>query len=244
MATRDLNGAVVAVVGATGGLGGAVVDSLRRRGATVVRAGRSGDVDVNVDLRDSSAGETLVAHCAGAHGRLDGVVVAAGIVAFGNLVDTDDVVVEELFLTNALGPMWLAKRVVPALQETRGFFLNVSGVVADTPMPGMAAYSASKAGAAAALDALRREFRRVKVEVIDVRPPHTETGLATRPLAGQAPTMPEGLGARDRRRADRRRDRARRQRGDCRRVQLVAAARWARTCRSSTRRIAASSKPS
>ena len=193
MATRDLNGAVVAVVGATGGLGGAVVDSLRRRGATVVRAGRSGDVDVNVDLRDSSAGETLVAHCAAAHGRLDGVVVAAGIVAFGNLVDTDDVIVEELFLTNALGPMWLAKRVVPALQETRGFFLNVSGVVADTPMPGMAAYSASKAGAAAALDALRREFRRVKVEVIDVRPPHTETGLATRPLAGQAPTMPEGL---------------------------------------------------
>jgi short-subunit dehydrogenase len=193
MATRELNGAVVAVVGATGGLGGAVVDALGRRGATVVRAGRSGDVDVSIDLRDSSAGETLVAHCAGAHGRLDGVIVAAGIVAFGNLVDTDDVVVEELFLTNALGPMWLAKRVVPALQETRGFFLNVSGVVADTPMPGMAAYSASKAGAAAALDALRREFRRVRVEVIDVRPPHTETGLATRPLAGQAPTMPEGL---------------------------------------------------
>lgn len=193
MATRDLNGAVVAVVGATGGLGGAVVDELRRRGATVVRAGRSGDVDVRVDLRDSAAGDALAAHCAGVHGRLDGVVVAAGIVAFGNLVDTDDVVIEELFLTNALGPMWLAKRVVPALQETRGFFLNVSGVVADTPMPGMAAYSASKAGAAAALEALRREFRRVKVEVIDVRPPHTETGLATRPLAGQAPTMPEGL---------------------------------------------------
>jgi hypothetical protein len=29
--------------------------------------------------------------------------------------------------------------------------------------------------------------------VIDARPPHTETGLATRPLAGVAPKMPEGL---------------------------------------------------
>jgi cyclic-di-GMP-binding biofilm dispersal mediator protein len=26
-----------------------------------------------------------------------------------------------------------------------------------------------------------------------VRPPHTETGLATRPLAGTAPRLPEGL---------------------------------------------------
>jgi cyclic-di-GMP-binding biofilm dispersal mediator protein len=28
--------------------------------------------------------------------------------------------------------------------------------------------------------------------VTDVRPPHTETGLASRPLAGTAPTMPTG----------------------------------------------------
>ncbi len=43
------------------------------------------------------------------------------------------------------------------------------------------------------MEAVRREFRRMKVTVIDVRPPHTETGLATRPLAGSAPTMPPGL---------------------------------------------------
>jgi cyclic-di-GMP-binding biofilm dispersal mediator protein len=31
------------------------------------------------------------------------------------------------------------------------------------------------------------------VQVLDIRPPHTETGLATRPLAGTAPRMPQGL---------------------------------------------------
>lgn len=192
MAGRDLDGAIVAVVGATGGLGRAITARLRAHGAIVVGAGRSGP-DVVLDIRDSAAGTRLVDHCRATLGRVDGVVVASGIVAFGDAVDTEDVVMEELFLTNALGPLWLAKHVVPALRETQGFFLNISGVVAETPLPGMAAYSASKAAAAAALEALRREFRRMKVDVIDVRPPHTETGLATRPLAGSAPRMPEGL---------------------------------------------------
>jgi short-subunit dehydrogenase len=195
MATRDLNGAVVAVVGANGGLGRQVTAALAQRGAEVVRCTRSGgpDSDLTIDLRDARAGDALVEHVDARHGRLDGVIVAAGIVAFGDLVDTDDVVIEELFLTNAMGPMWLAKRVAPALQASQGFFVNLSGVVAETPMPGMAAYSASKAAAASATEAIRREFRRMKVTVIDVRPPHTETGLATRPPAGVAPTMPTGL---------------------------------------------------
>jgi cyclic-di-GMP-binding biofilm dispersal mediator protein len=195
MANRDLNGAVVAVVGATGGLGRELVAALVAHGATVVRCNRSGgpDSDLAIDVRDSRAGDQLVEYVTAAHGRLDGVVVAAGIVAFGDLVDTDDVVIEELFLTNAMGPMWLAKHVGPALRESQGFFVNLSGVVAESPMPGMAAYSASKAAAAAATEAIRREFRRMKVAVIDVRPPHTETGLATRPLAGEAPKMPTGL---------------------------------------------------
>jgi NAD(P)-dependent dehydrogenase (short-subunit alcohol dehydrogenase family) len=195
MPTRDLDGAVVAVVGSTGGLGRALVAALDGRGARVVRVNRSGgpDSDLAIDVRDTAAGDALVAHAMSAYGRLDGVIIAAGIVAFGDLIDTDDVVMEELFLTNALGPMWLAKRVAPALRDAQGFFVNLSGVVAEAPMPGMAAYSASKAAAAAASEAIRREFRRMKVTVIDVRPPHTETGLATRPLAGTAPSMPTGL---------------------------------------------------
>lgn len=195
MADRDLNGSVVAVIGATGGLGSGIAAALESRGATVVRVNRSGGegVELALDVRDTGAGDALVEHVTGRHGRLDGVVLASGIVAFGDLVDTDDVTIEELFLTNAMGPMWLAKRVAPALRDAQGFFVNISGVVAESPMPGMAAYSASKAAAAAATEAIRREFRRMKVQVVDARPPHTETGLATRPLAGQAPKMPEGL---------------------------------------------------
>ena len=49
---RSLDGSVVAVVGSTGVLGAQIARVLTARGATVVRAGRQGDVDVVVDLQD------------------------------------------------------------------------------------------------------------------------------------------------------------------------------------------------
>lgn len=188
---RGLDGKVVAVVGATGGLGRAIRAELERRGATVVGVGRSGDVVF--DIRDTAAGDVLVDAVTQRHGRLDGVVVASGVVAFGDLADTDDVVAEELVLVNALGPLWLARRALPALADTEGFFAAISGVVAESPQAGMAPYSASKAALSAGLAAIRREFRRRRVAVLDVRPPHTETGLAGRPIAGTAPKLPTGL---------------------------------------------------
>jgi cyclic-di-GMP-binding biofilm dispersal mediator protein len=149
--------------------------------------------DLIGDLRDAGFGSTVARFAADHHGRLDGVVNAAGIVAFGEHVDTDPVVLEELFLVNALGPLWLARGVADSLAATSGFFVNISGVVAETPYPGMVAYVASKSAASAGVRSLAREWRRRRILVVDARPPHTETGLAGRPLAGVAPRFPQGL---------------------------------------------------
>ncbi|MCE0487097.1 SDR family NAD(P)-dependent oxidoreductase [Ornithinimicrobium sediminis] len=203
MAGHTLDGAVVAVVGASGALGSLIAKDLAGRGARVVLVGRDEDrlravgLDdaprVVADLTDATAGERIVQAAREAYGRLDGVVNAAGVVAFGPLVDTDDAVVEDLFMTNVIGPLWMIRRVAPVIAESGGFVCNISAVVAEQPMPGMSAYAASKAALTAADKALVRELRRMKVSVIDARPPHTETGLATRPLAGEAPTLPQGL---------------------------------------------------
>lgn len=198
---RELDGKVVVVIGATGGLGRPICDVLHERGATVFAVNRSGstddrEVDLAVDIRSADAGSEIVERVVAAHGRLDGVVVVAGIVAFGDVADCDDVTVEELFLVNSMAPLWIANRVGDALADTQGFLVNVSAVVADQPMPQMAAYSASKAAAAVGYEALRKEWRRRKIAVIDARPPHTETGLANHPLAGEAPKLPEGLAPR------------------------------------------------
>ena len=187
-----MRGAVVVVVGASGGLGSAIAEELTDRGAVVIGAGRSGP-DLHLDIRDSHAGDAVVRVALGTHGRLDGVVVASGVVAFGDLATMEPVVVEELFLVNALGPLWLAQRVLAPLAESKGFFAAISGVVAEQAFPGLVAYGASKAALSNGLSGLRREVCRRGVQVLDIRPPHTETGLATRPLAGTAPRMPQGL---------------------------------------------------
>ncbi|MGD9997740.1 MAG: SDR family NAD(P)-dependent oxidoreductase [Ilumatobacteraceae bacterium] len=188
---RELAGAVVVVVGATGDLGASICDVLLERGAVVLGASRRGP-DIVMDLRDSRAGDAIVRAALGTQGRLDGVVNAAGVVAFGDLVETDDVVIEELFLTNAMGPLWLARRLMPALGQSRGFFTNVTGVAAEEARPGLVAYSASKAALSHALAGLRREADRLGVHVADVRPPLTDTGLPLRPIGG-SPTARSGL---------------------------------------------------
>jgi NAD(P)-dependent dehydrogenase (short-subunit alcohol dehydrogenase family) len=204
MSGRDLNDAVVAVVGAAGGLGAPIAACLAARGARVVLAGphrdrlessvpMPGDLVVQLDLRARGAGDLLVDAVSARYGRLDGVVNAAGLVAFGNLTDTPDEVIEELFLTNVLGPLWLAKRVAPMLAESRGFLLMISAVLAEQPLAGMAAYGASKAALSSAGRSLTRELRRQGITVTDVRPPHTETGLATRAIGGTPPRLPVGL---------------------------------------------------
>jgi NAD(P)-dependent dehydrogenase (short-subunit alcohol dehydrogenase family) len=200
--TRALTGSVVAVVGASGVLGTGIARLLAEKGAQVVAAGPHPDrlaaalpgVDaVELDLRDASACGRLVDVVSQRYGRLDGLVNAAGIVGFGPLADTDDVAIEELFLTNVIGPLWLLRRVIPLLTASNGFVVNISAVVAEQPLPGMTPYAASKAALTAADKALARELRPFGIHVCDVRPPHTETGLATRSIVGRAPKLPKGL---------------------------------------------------
>ncbi|MGV8845060.1 SDR family NAD(P)-dependent oxidoreductase [Tessaracoccus sp.] len=203
MSGHTLSDAVVAVIGASGALGSIISREMAERGAKVILVGRSEEklravgVDdatiVEADLTDATAGDAIVQAAQDAHGRLDGIINAAGVVAFGTLAGTDDAIIEELFMTNVIGPLWLMRRVTPMLQESGGFVANISAIVADKPMAGMVAYSATKAALTAADHAMGRELRKSGVDVYDIRPPHTETGLVTRALAGEAPKLPEGL---------------------------------------------------
>jgi len=202
MATeRSLSGLSVLVVGASGGLGRALAADLAGRGATLTLVARDAErLDavpaeghrVALDLRMPSACEAAVDAAIAHGGRLDIVINAVGVVAFGTVAELSSDDMEELFLTNTFIPIMLATAALPKL-EKQGAIVNISGVIAEQNLPGMAAYGASKAAVKSFDEALAREARRSKVSVIDARPPHTETGLAERPIAGTSPKMPEGL---------------------------------------------------
>jgi short-subunit dehydrogenase len=203
----SLSGSSILVVGASGGLGSAIAQILADEGALLTLHGRSEErvralgvpgTVVTSDLTEPGSDRSLVAAAIVAHGRLDGVINAAGVVAFGPAGDVSDEIMDLLFAVNTLAPMHLLRAARPALLESAAakrdpFFLTLSGIVSESPTANMAAYSASKGALAAFGQAAGRELRRDGISLIDARPGHTETGLATRAVAGAPPRMPVGF---------------------------------------------------
>lgn len=197
----------VIVVGATGGLGRPIAALLAETGARLTLVGRDEarlvatgipGQPVAIDVRLAASPARIVADAVAAHGGVDGVVFAAGAVAFGAVDALPDDVMIDLFTLNALAPIRLLRAALPELRRSAAegrepYVAHISAVVAEQPQAGMSAYSASKAALAAFDAAAARELRREGIRLIDMRPPHTETGLADRPLAGTAPRLPQGL---------------------------------------------------
>jgi short-subunit dehydrogenase len=197
----------IIVVGATGGLGRPIAQALADAGARLILVGRDESrlastgvpgTRLAIDVRLAASPMRIVDEAIAVNGGLDGIVYAAGAVAFGSVDELPDEVMIDLFTLNTLAPIRLLRAALPAMRDSAAaghdpFVVHVSAVVAEQPQAGMAAYSASKAALAAYDSAAMRELRREGIRLVDVRPPHTETGLAGRPLAGAAPRLPQGL---------------------------------------------------
>lgn len=201
--SNSLQGKSVLVVGATGGLGLALAEELARRGAILTLSGRNVEALQSLgtryalhsaDLRTPEACEDAVSAAIAHGGKVDAVINAVGVVAFGSIEELSVDTMEELFLTNTFVPIMLAKAALGRMPEG-GTIVNISGVIAEQNLPGMAAYGASKAAVSSFSQALAREARRKKIHVLDARPPHTNTSLSQHPIEGTAPRMPEGLAA-------------------------------------------------
>ena len=203
----ELDGSTILVVGATGGLGREIARLLADAGATLVLSARDphdlsalgvpGTI-IPADLTDPAAIQRLVTQAVAVTGHLDGVVVAAGVVAFGPAQTLTPDVLETLVTVNTAAPILLLTAAHDALAASAAadrspFLLTLSGVVSEQPTANLAAYSASKAGVAAFVAAAGREVRRAGIRLIDARPGHTETALSSHPLAGTAPALPAGL---------------------------------------------------
>jgi cyclic-di-GMP-binding biofilm dispersal mediator protein len=182
----DLNGKLFLVTGASGGLGRNIAEQLERRGAYALRTS-GGECDIAV-AEDRAAITQLVID----HGGVDGIVFASGVVGFGLHGSIEKGSTQRIFDVNVTGPLELTNDLLPHLHDG-GSIVFITGAVVDFTTVGMAAYTAAKAGLSASCAVLRRELRSRKINVIDARPPHTETGLATRAIFGEAPKMKQGL---------------------------------------------------
>ena len=186
----------VLVLGSSGGLGQALIARLVARGARVVGVGRRSVHDdrleqyVQADITQPNDRVAIVD--AIKHEGIDVIILASGVVGFTqhDLLSAD--AIEEMITTNLTAPLQLMTMVSPLIRQG-GNVTVLSGAVVDMPTLGMSTYTATKAGLSGFTTVLRRELRSRKISVLEVRPPHTETGLAEHPVFGAAPSLPTGL---------------------------------------------------
>jgi NAD(P)-dependent dehydrogenase (short-subunit alcohol dehydrogenase family) len=156
------DGRVVLVTGGASGLGAAIVSALSAVGATPVcldLQAPTGDCDhEQVDLARPRDGEAAVARAIDRHGRLDGVVTAAGTDACGGLEAVPAEAWERVIAVNLVGTAAVVRAELPALRETHGRVVTVASTLGLRALPDATAYCASKFGVVGVTRALAAEL--------------------------------------------------------------------------------------
>ncbi|MCS7030068.1 MAG: SDR family oxidoreductase [Gloeomargarita sp. SKYG116] len=167
---------VVVVVGATGGIGRAVVQRLQPLGAKLVLAARRGErlqalgvpgaLCIPTDITVPAQVEQLMSQAVHTLGRIDVLVNAAGAGVFKSW---DKLTPEDLasqLAVNLQGNFYAMQAAAQVMKTQRsGHICNVIGILGKHTMPLAAAYCASKFGAVGATKVLADELRRYNIKV-------------------------------------------------------------------------------
>ncbi len=179
---------VVLVTGGGSGIGAAVADKLgathdvvicgRRLEALETVAARSGAHPMVADIADYARCETLISDIVARFGRLDGLVLNAGIVISASVADMalDDW--EKQISVNLTAPFVMVKAALPHLIRTQGAIVSVSSVGAIQSGPGLAAYCSAKAGLSSLTQVVACEYARHGVRANVVAPGWIRTEMA------------------------------------------------------------------
>ena len=144
----DLKEKVILVTGAAGAIGAAVVAAVKQAGgraiATDLAAGKG--IDAALDVTAEAGWQRLAAELERQHGRLDGLVNAAGIAAVGSIEKTDFASWRRVLSVNLDGTFLGCKHMFALLRKRGGSIVNLSSVLGLVGSANLAAYSASKGG--------------------------------------------------------------------------------------------------
>ncbi|MBU6198608.1 MAG: SDR family NAD(P)-dependent oxidoreductase [Xanthomonadaceae bacterium] len=180
----ELQGKRIAVTGAFGALGAALVQAATAAGARVAAIDRApvpnGFAAVaaigNVDLADTSAAKTAIDAAAKALGGLDGLVNIAGTFRWETLADGSADTWDLLYRVNLRTAVAASKAAIPHLVASgAGRIVNISAAGSIKAGAGMGAYAASKSGVARLTEALAEELKDHGVTVNAILPSTIDT---------------------------------------------------------------------
>jgi meso-butanediol dehydrogenase / (S,S)-butanediol dehydrogenase / diacetyl reductase len=171
-----LEGKVAAVTGGASGIGAACRDLLERSGAVVVVADLGGAEPV--DVTDRASLDALAGRVEAAHGGLDALVNAAGVLT-PNL-PVDELPAEDFrraYEVNVLGTVNACQALFPLLRARRGAIVNVASQAALVSLPQQAAYTAAKGAVAALTRSLAIDWAEHGIRANAVAPGFTLTPM-------------------------------------------------------------------
>jgi meso-butanediol dehydrogenase / (S,S)-butanediol dehydrogenase / diacetyl reductase len=185
---------VVLVTGGGSGIGATVATRLtaagwkvvicgRRKGSLETVAERTGASPIVCDISDATQVEAMVDDVVTRFGRLDGLVLNAGVIASGKVgnLSLDDW--HDMVSINLTGAFYVARSCLPHLLSSRGAVVSVASEAALRASSEMSCYSATKAALLMLTQSLAVDYGAEGLRANVVCPGWTVTEMADEEMA-------------------------------------------------------------
>jgi len=182
-------GKVIAVTGASRGIGAAIAAELLRRGFTVgsltrKAIGVDGTLPIACDVNDEESLKQAFKTLADKAGRIDGLVNNAGIHLDGRSHELATAIYDQVMGTNARAVFVACREAYPHLERAGGTIINIGSFFDKLGVKRNLAYCASKAAVGAITRCLAVEWAAKGIRVLDVAPGYIETELNAEAMQG------------------------------------------------------------
>lgn len=166
---------VIAITGASAGIGHACAERLARDGHAIVVSARRGErlsalvasierhggraLGVRADVTSVGDMRALVDRAVAEFGRLDVMICNAGIGYHGRLDETPVDVMRRIVDVNLMGTLYAAHAAMTAFRrQGSGHLIAISSIVGRRAVGGSSVYAATKAAQVGFIESLRAEF--------------------------------------------------------------------------------------
>jgi NADP-dependent 3-hydroxy acid dehydrogenase YdfG len=190
----DLSGKVVAVTGASSGIGEATALACARAGAAVALAARRTDrietlaarieqdggraLAIATDVGDEEAAQAFIERAAAELGRLDVLVNNAGVMLLGPIAGAPTEEWRQMIHANVFGVLYCTHAALPIMRsQGAGHIVNVSSVAGRFARAGSGVYNLTKFGVGAFSESLRQEAVEMGIRVTVIEPGAVATEL-------------------------------------------------------------------